>query len=162
MRKVYAGAFALLLNFLTCLASDTATIEITEDKRAAVTQSETSFEYSCNELDGKIASLQRLKGVGIGCIIGGAILSGIGIGMIASAGGQTYYETNSNGETSGDLTGGLGAVIAMIGLPVCIAGIIITPIAAKKTNEYKLQKKQQNCQIRLRVRPKAVELVCNF
>jgi hypothetical protein len=162
MRNVYLGAFALLLNSLVCLAGDTANIEIIEDKRAAVSQSETSFEYSCNELDAKIASFQRLKGTGIGCIIGGAIMSGIGIGMIASAGGQTYYETNSNGETSGDLTGGLGAVITAIGIPVCIAGIIITPIGARKTNEYKLRKKQQNCQISLRVRPKAVELVCNF
>jgi hypothetical protein len=162
MRKVYLGAFALLLNSLICLASDTANIEIIEDKRAAVNQSETSFEFSCNELDAKIASFQRLKRTGIGLIIGGAIMSGIGIGMIASAGGQTSYETNSNGETSGDLTGGLGAVIASIGIPVCIAGIIITPIGAKKANEYKLRKKQQNCQISLRVRPKAVELVCNF
>jgi hypothetical protein len=162
MRKVYLGAFALLLNSLICLANDTANIEIIEDKRAAVTQSETSFEYSCNELDTKIASFQRLKGTGIGLIVCGAIMSGIGIGMIASAGGQTSYQTNSNGETSGDLTGGLGAVIASIGIPVCIAGIIIAPIGAKKANDYKLQKKQQNCQISLRVRPKAVELVCNF
>jgi len=66
MRKVYLGAFALLLNSLVCLAGDTANIEIIEDKQAAVTQSETSFEYSCNELDTKIASFQRLKGTGIG------------------------------------------------------------------------------------------------
>jgi hypothetical protein len=162
MRKVYFGFMALLLDSFLCLASDTVNIEIVEDKRAAVAQSETSFEYSCNELDAKIASFQRLKGTGIGLIIGGAIMSGIGIGMIASAGGQTYYETNSNGETSGDLTGGVGAVITAIGIPMCIAGIIITPIGARKANEYKLRKKQQNCQFSLRVRPKAVELVYNF
>jgi hypothetical protein len=119
-------------------------------------------EYTCPELMRKIASFSRMRNAGIGLLAGGGVGVVVGVAMIASANGVMYYSYNSNYGESGDLTGGIGADIAVLGVLMTVAGIVLTSIGAKKSREYNNRAKAQQCRLEVELSPNAVELVYRF
>jgi hypothetical protein len=119
-------------------------------------------EYTCRELQSKIASFTRMRNAGVGLLVGGGVGVVVGVAMIASANGVMYYSYNSNYGESGNLTGGIGADIAVLGVVMTVAGIILTSIGAKKSREYNDRAKAQQCRLEVELSPNAVELVYRF
>lgn len=120
------------------------------------------YEYSCSEISEKIAGFTKMRNAGTGLLIGGIVMSALGIGLIASAGGETYYETGPQG-SSGDPAGGLGAVLLiMLGIPGTIAGPILLSIGSRKRREYRELSAQRRCSVYLELDFNTVGLACHF
>lgn len=89
--------------------------------------------------EARIQRFKKLKTGGIVLLVTGAAASGIGIGMIASAGTSVYQVNYTNGDKqeSGDPVGGFGGVLVSGGIPMVITGIVLTAVAGKKIHQYK-------------------------
>jgi hypothetical protein len=141
------------------------TEEIVEPQRNSNIQSVENpqkFEYSCGEIQRKIASFSRVRNVGIGLLSGGVAAAAIGLGMIVSANGVTYYSYDSEYGESGNMTGAIGSEIAAVGIIMAVAGGVLTTIGVKKVVEYKNRGKQQRCTLEVELSPNALALVCRF
>jgi hypothetical protein len=133
--------------------------EVVENEKPSTSS---GSEYSCQELRGKVASFTKMRNAGIGLLAGGGVGVIVGAAMIASANGVAYYSYDSNTGESGNMTGGIGADIAVLGVALTVAGIVLTSIGAKKSREYSERANAQHCRLEVEISPNAVELVYRF
>ena len=120
-----------------------------------------SFEYSCGELPVKVATFKNMRNCGIALLVSGGVLAGVGTGLITNANSIPIHLYSSMG-TTGNLTGAIGTIMVAISIPLAIAGTVFTVVGARKLKGYKNQQKEQNCRLKMELRPNAVDLVYLF
>lgn len=132
--KIVKGTFILLFIATFLFAQEESTISNTDKSQESVSYEEGSPEYN----KAKVQRFKKLRTSGIVLLSTGVVAIAGGISMIASAGTASYQVTYSNGSSSesGDPVGGFGAVIVSLGIPMTVAGIVLTKIGGKKVREY--------------------------
>jgi hypothetical protein len=147
MHKKYFTAVLLVFSCMVCVSADPEEIVEPGTEVVEVENASEADEYSCPELEGKVASYTKMRTAGIALLVMGGIFIGAGGAMVASANGVTYYSYNSAYGESGNLTGGLGASIMALGIPCTIAGAVLTAVGVKKLREYRFKIRENKCSL---------------
>ena len=103
-----------------------------------IAQSESLKSQSINVFGDKIPSnapgRSKMR-AGSTMMITGAALVGVGVALVASAGGTVTY-SNNNGEEEGNAGGAIGALSIVGGIGLFVPGVIIHSKGKKRYNEY--------------------------
>lgn len=119
-----------------------------------------SFEYSCRELPVKVATFKNMRNNGIALLLSGGVLAGVGAGLIMNANSIPIYWYRT--ASSGNATGAIGTIMVAISIPLAISGTVFTVVGARKLKGYKNQQKEQNCRLKMELRPNSLDLVYSF
>jgi hypothetical protein len=104
----------------------------------------------------KIVRYNKLKNAGIALTIGGAVLTVVGVAVLAN----TSFETDYNGEPTDTGNLYLGAYSLGFGMTAMGAGIPITIIGSNKKKQY--QRNLKSLSFRLNAKPNNTGLVLTY
>lgn len=119
------------------------------------------MELTCDYCDARIQKFQKMKTGGILLLVGGALAIVGGIAMVAGADGETHYQSN-NGEETGDIGGAFGAMFIVAGIPMTVAGGVLTGIGSKKIRFYEDEKSGMNCSLFMNPAKRQIGLAYQF
>lgn len=115
----------------------------------------------CRKLESIGNDFRFFRTIGICGLAGSTVLTGVGIGLLASADWVTYY-SYENGNESGNVKGGIGASLCILGvegMALSGAATVITHLLLKEQTR-KLRQKQ--CAVNFEYRNRSLLVSYNF
>ena len=93
--------------------------------------------YTKQDVQKKVQSFSGLRTAGFVMLGTGATSIITGIILASTADWHSYSTPGSAGMTTEDPAGGAGLLLTGLGIPVTVAGIVLSAIGSKKLREYK-------------------------
>ncbi len=93
--------------------------------------------YTKEDVQGKIEKFKNLRTTGFAMLGIGAATIGTGIALISTADWESHSTPTGVSTTTDDPNGGAGIICLAVGIPVTVAGIVLSSIGNRKYREYK-------------------------
>ncbi|HMA65178.1 MAG: hypothetical protein ACM31E_04900 [Fibrobacterota bacterium] len=92
--------------------------------------------YTKDIVEAKVQKFKNLRTTGFVMLGSGGTLLISGIICISSAEWESYSTYGGGGVTTNDPVGGAGIIMTAVGVPLTVAGIVLSSIGRKKYREY--------------------------
>lgn len=93
--------------------------------------------YTADDVKAKVAKFKNLQITGLTLLGLGVTSTIVGISLMSSADWESNSTPTGTSMTTHDSKGGVGIVMLGLGIPITIAGTILSTIGTKKHREYK-------------------------
>jgi len=93
--------------------------------------------YTKDIVEQKVQKFKNLRTTGFVMLGSGGTLIVSGIACISSADWESYSTVGGGGMTTNDPVGGVGIIMTAVGVPLTVAGIVLSSIGSKKYKEYR-------------------------
>lgn len=93
--------------------------------------------YTIEDLKAKAAKYKGLQTAGFVLLGLGGVSLISGIALMSTAHWESYSTGTSTGMTTQDAQGGAGIIMLALGVPMTVAGIVLTAIGTSKYREYR-------------------------
>lgn len=93
--------------------------------------------YTKEDVQGKIEKFRNIRTAGFVMLGMGVTAIGTGIALASTADWESHSTPTGVSTTTNDPSGGAGIICIAVGIPVTVAGIVLSSIGSKKYREYK-------------------------